>query len=363
VNGTVVTSTSDGARRRAPSPPPWLLLVHQIPPKPDALRARVSRRLQRLGAVAIKNSVYVLPNVEESREDAGWLRAEIVEAGGEALVCEAAFVDGLTDEEVKALFRAARAADWLAIAGEARSVAAGLAASPRGRPRKGVEAAEARARAERGLVRLARRAAAVEDLDFFRAPEREEATMAIEEARAALRRGAAGTEATPGENAAAAADRPRGRTWTTRRNPRVDRMSSAWLIRRFVDPEARFRFVDPADPRRRGELRFDMADADFGHEGDRCTFETLVSRFARRDAALRQVAEIVHDVDLKDAKFGREEAAGVARLVDGIAGTAANDAERLERGAAVFEALYAAFGGPAPPGALGTSSRRRRRTA
>jgi hypothetical protein len=357
VNVTVATSKPHGARRRSPAPVPWLLLVHQVPPKPDALRARVSRRLQRLGAVPIKNSVYVLPNVEESREDAGWLRAEIVEAGGEALVCEAAFVDGLTDEEVKALFRAARAADWLAIAAAARSLAAEIAAGARASG-KGDGAGEARARAGRGVARLARRAAAVEDLDFFGAHEREEATMAIEEARAALRRSAGG-EGAAGESAAAATDRPRGRTWTTRRNPRVDRMSSAWLIRRFVDPQARFRFVDPADPRRRGELRFDMAEADFGHEGDRCTFETLVRRFAPRDAALRQVAEIVHDVDLKDGKFGREEAPGLARLVDGIAATAGEDRERLERGAAVFEALYAAFGGAGPAGQRVAAGRRR----
>jgi hypothetical protein len=104
-----------------------------------------------------------------------------------------------------------------------------------------------------------------------------------------------------------------------------------------------------------------MADADFGHEGDRCTFETLVRRFAPRDPALRQVAEIVHDVDLKDGKFGREEAPGVARLVDGIAATAADDAERLARGAEVFETLYAAFGGAAPGAARARASRRRTR--
>lgn len=360
--------TESPARRRPEparprtEPPPWLLLVHQIPPKPDALRARVGRRLQRLGAVPIKNSVYVLPNREESREDAQWLRAEIVEAGGEALVCEAAFVDGLTDGDVAALFREARAADWLAIAAEARAVAKELAARSRGpSPEAAETAGEARTRAERELARLDRRAAAVEDLDFFRAPEREEAKMAIEEARRAIRRPATGGEQAGTDRAATEPDRPLGGTWTTRRNPRVDRVSSAWLIRRFVDRAARFRFVDPAAPRRRGELRFDMADADFGHEGDRCTFETLVRRFAPRDPALRQVAEIVHDVDLKDGKFGREEAPGVARLVDGIAATAADDAERLARGAEVFETLYAAFGGAAPGPARTGASRRRAR--
>ena len=302
--------------------------------------------------MAIKNSVYVLPNREESREDAQWLCGEIAAEGGEALVCEAAFVEGLSDGDVKELFRTARAADWLEVAAEARAIEGELAKERfrSGEDRRG-RAGETRAHAGRELARLVRRTAAVQALDFFGAHEREEATMAIEEAREALRRLAAGPD-TPAAGRASPVgegERPRGRTWTTRRNPRVDRMSSAWLIRRFVDPLARFRFVDPATHRhRKGELRFDMAQAEFGHEGDRCTFETLVGRFVPRDPALRQVAEIVHDVDLKDAKFGREEAAGVSRLVDGIAASAAGDAERLERGAAVFEALYAAFGGSGP---------------
>ncbi len=137
-------------------------------------------------------------------------------------------------------------------------------------------------------------------------------------------------------------DAYRGRTWVTRTGIKVDRMASAWLIRRFIDPQARFKFV-PAkgyEPGRR-ELRFDMFEAEFTHEGELCTFEVLVERFGLADPALREIAEIVHDIDLKDAKYGREEAAGIGRLVAGIAARHAADEERLERGAAVFEDLYA----------------------
>ncbi len=134
----------------------------------------------------------------------------------------------------------------------------------------------------------------------------------------------------------------RGRTWVTRTGIKVDRMASAWLIRRFIDPAATFRFV-PAkgyqpNPR---ELRFDMFDAEFTHEGELCTFEVLVRRFGLVDPALRHVAEIVHDIDLKDAKHGREEAPGIGQLVAGIAAAHASDEERLARGAALFDDLYA----------------------
>ncbi len=101
-----------------------------------------------------------------------------------------------------------------------------------------------------------------------------------------------------------------GSVWVTRQGVHVDRIASAWLIRRFIDPEARFKFV-PAkgyvpEP---GELRFDMFEAEFTHEGDRCTFEVLLARAGLADPALAAIGEIVHDIDLKDAKFGREETA------------------------------------------------------
>ena len=124
----------------------------------------------------------------------------------------------------------------------------------------------------------------------------------------------------------------------------VDRIASAWLIRRFIDPEARFRFVDAERfAHRDGELRFDMFEAEFTHEGDACTFETLATRFVPDDPAVREIGEIVHDVDCKDAKYERGEAPGLRRMIDGIAAGHAADEARLERGAALFDDLYAAF--------------------
>ena len=136
----------------------------------------------------------------------------------------------------------------------------------------------------------------------------------------------------------------RGRTWVTRSGVHVDRIASAWLVRRFVDPEARFRFVPakgyvPAS----GELRFDMFEAEFTHEGDRCTFEVLLERAGLDDPALRALAEIVHDIDLKDAKFARAEAEGIRTVIDAICTATGDDEERLLRGGAVFQDLHGYF--------------------
>lgn len=236
------------------SSPQWLLLIHQIPPKPDYFRVKVSRRLKKMGARLLKNSVYILPRSDDALEDFQWLAREIVAEGGEATVCEASFLEGLTDSEVQAMF----------------------------------------------------------------------------------------TNPTPAPDPTHAGYT--GRTWVTRQGVKVDRMASAWLIRRFIDQSARFKFV-PAKGYRpaAAELRFDMYEGEFTHEGDACTFETLLARFAPADPALRQIAEIVHDVDCKDEKFGRAEAAGFALVIEGIARTYGDDAERLERSAAIFEDLYRHF--------------------
>ena len=139
-----------------------------------------------------------------------------------------------------------------------------------------------------------------------------------------------------------------GKTWVTRRGVRVDRMASAWLIHRFIDIEARFRFVDPARHKpKKGEIRFDMFEAEYGHGGGRCTFETLVQAFALKDGALGAIAEMIHDLDLKDRRFGRTETEGLGRLLAGVAALRRGDPDRLEAGGAALDALYAGLGGTA----------------
>ena len=317
--------------RTALVPSRWLLLIHQLPTKPAYLRVKVWRRLQGLGAVAVKATVYALPATPEAQEDFEWLLREIVEAGGEALVCEARLIDGLTDQEVRALFDRARNADYDKLVEEVRALARAI--DDHGSPE---QLAEARAQ----LARLKARLGQVTAIDFFGADGREAAEALLLDLEARLR------QETPAEPAAAEPDLGtlERRVWVTRAGVHVDRIASAWLIRRFIDPEPRFKFVPPKgyvpEP---GELRFDMVEAEFTHEGDRCTFEVLLARAGLHEPALQALAEIVHDIDLKDAKFARAEADGIRTLIDGICAATGDDDERLARGGTVFEDLYTHF--------------------
>lgn len=311
---------------------PWLLLIHQIPPKPDYFRVKIGRRLARVGAVAIKNSVYVLPATEQGMEDFQWILREIVDGGGEASICRSTFVDGLTDGEVERFFDDARSRDYGEITADARAALKAVTLGRRLNP-------EQRVSAEQTVSRLRKRFAIVARIDFFSAESRDKAAKALDEIEARLRPLAEqiSTLAPPTRE-----ERPRGRTWVTREGIFVDRIASAWLIRRFIDPEPRFKFVAPKGYRpKRGELRFDMFEAEYTHEGDRCTFETLLRRFELEDPALLQIAEVVHDIDLKDDKFGREDAVGIERVLAGIAAACPDDESRLARGVALFDDLHA----------------------
>ena len=310
----------------------WLLLIHQLPTKPAYLRVKIWRRLQGIGAVAVKSTVYALPASAETQEDFEWLLKEIAEGGGEAMVCEARLVDGLTDAEVRAMFDAARDEDYEEITKEARALTAELDAADGQKDR-----AESRAQ----VRRLRKRFADISAIDFFGATGHLSAGSLLTALEDRLSEEKVMTEErTPPEEAL----RLKGRTWVTRIGVYVDRIACAWLIRRFIDPTATIRFVPGKgyEPNE-GELRFDMFEGEFTHEGDRCSFEVLLTRAGLADPALHAVAEIVHDVDLKDAKFGREETPGIAHLITGIATANADDEARIAQGAPVFDNLYQYF--------------------
>ncbi|HEX9009152.1 MAG TPA: chromate resistance protein ChrB domain-containing protein [Holophagaceae bacterium] len=298
----------------------WMLLFHQLPARPAYLRVKVRRQLQSLGAVALKNSVYALPASEEAAEDFQWMVRQIEGVGGEASVVEANLVEGLSDQAVVARFQAERDEDYAALAGEARTALEGPS--------------------EEGPAKLARfrkRLEEIQALDFFSAPHRAE----VEDLLATLE-----ARLFPVQEIQPPALEMefRGRTWVTRKGVHVDRIACAWLIRRFVDPDARLRFVDPKSYRhRRGELRFDMAEGEFTHEGDRCSFETFLHRLDLKAPGLRALAELIHDVDLKDHRFQRPETEGFARVIQGVALRHAADEARLEAGTVVLDAFLEAL--------------------
>jgi hypothetical protein len=289
----------------------------------------VRQRLARVGAIPLKNAVYALPFRDESLEDFQWIAEEAAAGGGEAYVCASEFADRETEEALVARFREQRAADYGALADSIRSRR--KKSAPAG-PLLEEDLSSELARARRRLSEIVR-------IDFFGAPGRETAEKALAELERRINR------RSPSPRRARRAGALVGRMWVTRRGIQVDRIASAWLIRRFIDPKARFRFVDPAEAAAAGELRFDMVDGDFTHEGDACTFETLAARTGVSEPAVRALAEIVHDIDLKDAKFGRPEARGVEQVLAGLLLSSPSDEERLERGLDLFDGLYASFRG------------------
>jgi hypothetical protein len=306
-------------------PAEWLLLIHQLPAKPAYLRVKVWRRLQAIGAVPIKNAVYALPASDRSASEMCELLSEITTGGGEALICRTRLVAGLTDTDLRAMFDAARDADYEELAQEARILLADD---------------------EVGQVQVAKLHARCSDIgaiDFFGAHAGQDVDVMLAELEKRVRRHPDVSRSKTAPSFAIAD--LKGRTWVTRRGVHVDRIASAWLIRRFIDPTGSFKFVDgKAYVPQKGELRFDMADAEFTHEGDRCTFETLVLRAGLEDdAALRSIAEIVHELDIADGKFCRPEAAGVAALIAGLCAATDDDDERLFRGTVSLEGLYAHF--------------------
>jgi len=306
----------------------WLLLIHQLPPRPLYLRARIRQRLARAGAVALKNSVYVLPAGDERRAALEGIADEAVAGGGEAFLCAAEFFGRPSDAEVTERFQAERAADYRALAAELGELARQARRPARPRPD------ELAAR----LKRARRRWAEIAAIDFFNAPGGGEVDPLVAGLESRLASGPAASASRDGEWT--------GRTWVTRRGVHVDRIASAWLIRRFVDPAARFRFIAGGEVEtagKAGSLTFDMPGGDFTHEGDRCTFETLLARFRPRDRGLAEIAEIVHAIDLKDDKFARPDAAGVERLLVGILLSHPDDRDRLDRGFALFDDLYESF--------------------
>jgi hypothetical protein len=316
----------------------WLLLIHQLPLKPAYFRVKVWRRLQGLGAVAIKNSVYVLPRSDDTLEDFQWVLREIVQGGGEASICAAGFIGGLNDEQVEALFQAARDADYAQLVEEARAV---LDSAP---PPASAIADEDRAGLEAHASRLRKRFAAVAAMDFFTAPGREPAEKLLEQLEARLKEAREKAETDKDPSPGANLTLLRGQTWVTRKGLYVDRIACAWLIHRFIDADATFRFVSGKASRPKpGEIRFDMFDGDFTHEGDLCTFEVFVKRFFSHDKALMELGKIVHDLDLKDGKFNRPETAGIGGLMSGLASAHTSDEARLERGSAIFDDLYEFF--------------------
>jgi hypothetical protein len=311
-----VTPTGSGA--------PWLFFMFQLPARSASQRVSVWRRLQKYGALAWKNSAYVLPNTTGNLEKFQWLTAQIRKYGGDASIVEVARIEGHPRKDVIALFNRARARDYEHLIRDVR-----------------LALREAGARGKRrrlgAFSRLNRRLSEIAAVDAFRCPKRKQAETLMKELEAQTRSGHSaenGLREPFGEL--------RRKLWMTRPRPEVDRVASAWLIKHFIDSGAKFIFS--ADPEARsGAIRFDMFEGEFTHVGDACTFETLVKRFKLRDKRLRLIAQVVHDADLEDNKYGRPEGKAIDWILKGWGKMDWADKEILRRGFDLFDALYLAM--------------------
>jgi hypothetical protein len=319
-----------------PKSPRWLLLISSLPPTPSRHRVRVWRMLRKWGAIALRKSVYVLPYSKDHYEAFQWLAQEVQSVGGEATFLKVDQVENLPDEALIRRFREARREEYEALAAEAREALEDLDKTPRTRPGARLDPAGAR------LAELTARLEAIAEVDFFEAPGRATAARAVERLRrrlAALGAPAGGVE----EAAPLRLDRGdyQGRLWVTRERPFIDRFASAWLIRRFIDPAARFGFIAADDQPPAGAVPFDVHGALLGHRGEDCTFETLVKAFdLEADARLRYLAELVHEADLKDEKFAHTETRGLVFVLTALRRAIDDDHRLLEEGMTLFGRLY-----------------------
>jgi hypothetical protein len=304
-----------------------VLLIVSLPPNPSSLRVRVWRRLRAIGAVALKRTVYLLPDTPDHYEHFQWLAQEIQRAGGEATLLRVEQIENMTSDEVIQLFHEARNSDYRRLGGRYRKLLQSLDRKP--------GAANPRVQAE--LAHLQGDYEKLHDLDFFEAPEGAE----VERLREAIdMRTRPSEEPIRRDKTAPELRDLRGRGWVTRRRPHVDRIASAWLIKRFIDPDATFVFADPRDFAA-DAIPFDTPGAELSHVGDDCTFETLLKRAGLRDRRLTRLAEIVHEADLRDGKFPRDEARGIDLVIRGLLAAHSDDHEVLTHGLALFEGLYA----------------------
>jgi hypothetical protein len=321
------------------------LLIHQLPPKPTNLRVRVWRKLQKLGAVTIKNSVYVLPASDKTNEDFQWLKQEIQTAGGEAAVFRADAVEGATDKEIIAAFRRARDDEFAELTSQFQRLARSIREQTRG---KHLSAGRLAA-LESDLTSLHTELDRVRRNDFFDSRGRSAAVNGYEQALKLLRSGQspiAKAGSSPANFHALAVEHYQGRRWVTRRDIHIDRLASALLIKQFIDKKPRFYFVADGETVDNA-IPFDMFGAEFTHHGEDCTFETLVKRFGLTYIkGLVELGQIVHDVDLKDDKFHRLEAAGLKVMIDGLSATTKDDRKRLQRASIIFDTLFAQLDKP-----------------
>jgi hypothetical protein len=316
----------------------WLLIFYSVPSHPVSSRMKIWRKLVRSGAVQLKGAVYVIPATDEHREFFQWLIGEVRSLGGDGAFAKSSAIETMSDAEIRELFISQ-------IGGEYRGLEKVITALEQKVQsiRKGTKLQNSPPLADQ-LARITRDFEDIRKRDFFSSTAGDGAYKRLQQLQSGLK----GLDKhDPGEIAPVSskrAEKYQDRVWMTRKKPFVDRMASAWLIKRFIDPNATFKFIEERELNAGGlgTTTFDLRKGEFTHAGDFCTFEVLVKAFSIRNKAVKQIAEIVHDLDVKDEKYGNAGTAGVEEILSGIRKTGKGDLDTLERGMTVFEMLYQA---------------------
>jgi len=298
----------------------WLLLLLRLPATHKAERVAIWRKVKKSGAIQIQTSTYILPDEPARYELFQWLTQEIRSAGGDATLVRAREIEGLPNEKLIELFNTARAKEYATLRESLRG-----ALSHRRKTRSSPAVGD-------NLDRVRKQFREIRQTDFFNCPRAQDVEM--------LLRKMEGTQLGEASVSKAATRDYRGRTWVTRPRPEIDRAGSAWLIRKFIDPKAKYIFAKRILANGRA-VSFDMLDAEFSHHGEDCTFETLLKRFRIQDKAAHKIGEMIHDADLDDGKFQRTECIGIDRVLKGWAREGISDQEILRRGLQCFDGLYA----------------------
>lgn len=304
----------------------WVVFSYSLPSQSSSSpRVTLWRRLRRLGAISPAGGIYVLPAQGDCLESFQWLAQEIQQAQGQALVMHVQQFEGLTDQELINLFCEARQEDYLKI--ETQVVDLEQAITPELEMDK-------RGEGQEKLAKLQRHYADIVAIDYFACPVGRDLAARL----AKLAQRLAPTPEVHPPVARVALEVYQDKPWVTRPQPHVDRLACIWLIRRFINPQAPIRYAFQPEP---GEVSFDMAEADFAHTGNLCTFETMLRAFQVEGPGLTRLAEIVHEIDLRDERYFHPEAKGVESILKGWLTLNLPDAELEARGVALFEGLFA----------------------
>ena len=312
----------------------WLFLVHQVRTPNSRERVKVWRLTKKVGALLYRNSVYVLPYSKERLEDFHWLAQEIRDSKGEATVFISEAGDDKEDRSLKTLFNAAREKEYNDLGSRVTRFADRCTQASK----LNAPTIDQLKPLERELTQLEETLREIRRIDFFEHSGARTIEKQLRNLRLSL------VEVQPQGRAAAKVPRHsrsefQGKTWATRAHIHIDRLCSAWLIKTFIDKRAKFVFAHEGNMPKNA-IPFDMFGAEFSHQGDRCTFETLTEAFQLKDKALASLAELVHNIDLKDLKYNRPEAEGLDMVVRAISELFHDDNKTLALGSQILDALF-----------------------